>query len=81
MEIDYDDSNKLFDSVCVEFDITKSISVDNCFYVRRDNGNSQASDFVDLERLSYRLSQGMIKTIKDFNLSKYRGLKIRLELE
>lgn len=81
MEIDYNDGNKYFDSTSVCYDITKSLTVDGCFYVRKDNGNSQASDFVDLERLSFRLSQGMIQTIKDFELSKYRGLKITLELE
>lgn len=81
MEIDYNDSNIYIDSNCVSFDITKSISVDAHFYTRKDNGKNMATDFVDLEKLSFRLSQGMIETVKKFQLSKYRNLRITLELE
>lgn len=81
MEIDYVDSNKYFNGTCVKLDITRNIRVDNYFYVRKRNGNSRASYFCDVERLSCRLSQDMIKMTKDFYLSNYRRLKITLELE
>lgn len=81
MEIDYKDSNKYFDSSRVCYDIAKSNCFSGHFYARKDNGNSKTTDFVDLERLAFRLSQGMIQTIKDFELSSYDNLKITLELE
>lgn len=81
MEIDYNDSNKYFDSTFVSYSITKSEVVSAHFYVTRDNRNSKNTDFVDIEKLAFRLSQGMIKTLKDFGMSDYDKLKITLELE
>lgn len=81
MEIDYNDSNRYFDSSRVCYDVIKSHSVSAHFYVKKNNGNGNETDFVDIERLSFRLSQGMIQTIKDFERSKYKGMKITVELE
>lgn len=81
MEIDYDNNDKYFDSRSVQFDIVKSINVESHFYVRRDNGNTSGTDFVDVERLSFRLSKGLLKTIEDFDRSKFRRLVIEMKLE
>lgn len=81
MEIDYNDSNKYFDSSFVSYSINKSRSVSAHFYVKRDNENGQNTEFIDIERLAFRLSQGMVQTIKDFGKSNYEKLKITLKLE
>lgn len=81
MENYYNDNDILFNSNAVNFDITKSVRIHGHFYVRRDNGSRQAMDFVDLERLSYRLSEGMVRTLEKFNDSKHTKMKITLELE
>lgn len=81
MENYYNDNDILFNSNAVNFDVTKSARIHGHFYVKRDNGSRQAMDFVDLERLSYRLSEGMVRTLEKFNDSKYTKMKITLELE